>query len=152
MFGRLTSFPGSLFDDFRRLEQEMDERFVRSSWPASIRSVAQGAYPPINVGAAPDRVNVYLFAAGLDPKSLDISLQRNLLTVSGERKVTVHEQANYYRQEIFVGLSPCRTMWIRTRWRLTTVMVSCRLPCSDTRRPGRARFRSSDQGLLTGSS
>jgi HSP20 family protein len=103
MFGRLTSFPGSLFDDFRRLEQEMDERFVRSSWPASIRSVAQGAYPPINVGAAPDRVNVYLFAAGLDPKSLDISLQRNLLTVSGERKVTVHEQANYYRQERFMG-------------------------------------------------
>jgi HSP20 family protein len=103
MFGRLTSFPGSLFDDFRRLEQEMDERFVRSSWPASIRSVAQGAYPPINVGAAPDRVNVYLFAAGLDPKSLDISLQRNLLTVSGERKVTVHEQANYYRQERFIG-------------------------------------------------
>jgi HSP20 family protein len=103
MFGRLTSFPGSLFDDFRRLEQEMDERFVRSSWPASIRSVAQGAYPPINVVAAPDRVNVYLFAAGLDPKSLDISLQRNLLTVSGERKVTVHEQANYYRQERFIG-------------------------------------------------
>ncbi len=103
MFGRLTSFPGSLFDDFRRLEQEMDERFVRSSWPASIRSVAQGAYPPINVGAAPDRVNVYLFAAGLDPKSLDISLQRNLLTVSGERKGTVHEQANYYRQERFIG-------------------------------------------------
>jgi len=103
MFGRLTSFPGSLFDDFRRLEQEMDERYGRSPWPASIRSVAQGAYPPINVGAAPDRVNVYLFAAGLDPKSLDISLQRNLLTVSGERKVTVHEQANYYRQERFIG-------------------------------------------------
>jgi HSP20 family protein len=46
---------------------------------------------------------VYLFAAGLDPKSLDISLQQNLLTVSGERKATVHEQANYYRRERFTG-------------------------------------------------
>lgn len=103
MFGRPTSYPGSLFGDFRRLEQEMDELFGRSPWPASIRSVAQGAYPPINVGAASDKVNVYLFAAGLDPKSLNISLQRNLLTVSGARKVTVHEQANYYRQERFTG-------------------------------------------------
>ena len=103
MFGRPTSFPGSLFDDFGRLEREMDALFGRSPWPASIRSVAQGAYPPVNVGASPEAVNVYLFAAGLDPKSVDISLQRNLLTVSGQREVTVREQANYYRRERFVG-------------------------------------------------
>jgi HSP20 family protein len=103
MFGRPTSFSGSLFDDFGRLEREMDELFGRSPWPASIRSVAQGAYPPVNVGASSEAVNVYLFAAGLDPRSLDISLQRNLLTVSGRREVTVREQANYYRRQRFVG-------------------------------------------------
>jgi HSP20 family protein len=103
MFARPTSFSGSLFDDFRRLEREMGELFGRSPWPASIRSAAEGAFPPINVGVSPAAVNVYLFAAGLDPKSLDISLQQNLLTVSGERKATVHEQANYYRRERFTG-------------------------------------------------
>ena len=63
----------------------------------------RGTFPPINVGATPERVDVYLFAAGLDPKSLDISIQKNLLAVSGDRKVPVDESADYYRQERFDG-------------------------------------------------
>lgn len=71
--------------------------------PAGIRSVARGTYPPINIGATPEQVDVYLFAAGLDPKTLDISLQQNLLTVSGERQAPVREEVNYYRKERFDG-------------------------------------------------
>ena len=48
-------------------------------------------------------VDVYLFAAGLDPKTLDISIQQNLLTVAGERNVKTPEDAEYYRQERFSG-------------------------------------------------
>lgn len=103
MFGSSSDFGGNLVDDFRRLEDEMDEMFGRWPWPAGIRSVARGTYPPVNVGVTPERVDVYLFAAGLDPQGLDISLQQNLLTVSGERNSPVEEGADYYRRERFDG-------------------------------------------------
>ena len=80
MFGSLTNFEGSLFDDLRRMQRDMDEMFGPRGYPTGIRSVARGTYPPINVGATSDRVDVYLFAAGLDPKALDIAIQQNLLT------------------------------------------------------------------------
>jgi HSP20 family protein len=69
----------------------------------SIRAVPRGTFPPINVGSTPERVDAYLFAAGLDPKSIDVSIQQNLLTVSGSRNVPVSEQADYYRRERFDG-------------------------------------------------
>ncbi len=94
---------GSLFDEFRRMEEQMDGLFGRWPWPTEIRSVGWGAFPPINVGATPEQVDVYLFAAGMDPKSLDISIQQNLLTIAGERKVSEAENANYYRKERFTG-------------------------------------------------
>jgi HSP20 family protein len=67
MFANVTNFGGNLFDEFRRLEEEMDQLYGRWPWPAGIRSVARGTYPPLNVGATPEQVDVYLFAAGLDP-------------------------------------------------------------------------------------
>lgn len=93
---------GGLFQEFRRLEQEMDELFGRRSWPLGIRSTARGTWPPMNVGVTPGHVEVYLFAPGLDPKSLDISVQQNLLTVSGERKATQNSEVSY-RSERFDG-------------------------------------------------
>jgi len=53
----------------------------------------------LNVGATPERVDVYLFAANLEPKSLDLFIQQNLLTISGTRNVEVNEKAQYYRRE-----------------------------------------------------
>lgn len=94
---------GSLFDEFRRLENQMGQLFGSSPWPAGIRSVQRGTFPPLNVGTTPERVDVYLFAANLDPKSLEVSLQQNLLSVSGSRKVDVNENAEYYRRERFDG-------------------------------------------------
>jgi HSP20 family protein len=102
MFGSLTSFD-RLFEDFRRLEQQMDQLFGSGVQPPDIRSVARGTFPPINMGAAPDQIDVYLFAAGLDPKSIEMEIQQNLLTVADERKVPVNETATYYRQERFSG-------------------------------------------------
>ena len=103
MFVNLTNPGNSLFEGFRRAQDEMDALFGRWPSPAGIRSVVPGTYPPINVGTTPDEVDVYLFASGLDPRSLDISLQQNLLTVAGERKVPVEKDVNYYRKERFDG-------------------------------------------------
>ena len=104
MFGTfLTTLDPSLIDNFRRLEGEMDQLLGRSAYPAGIRAVPRGTFPPINIGATPERVDVYLFAAGVDPKSMDVSIQQNLLTVSGNRKVAVNPEAEYYRRERFDG-------------------------------------------------
>jgi HSP20 family protein len=103
MFGSLSNSDDRLFEDFRRIQQEMDELFGGGPFPNSIRNVARGSFPPINVGSTPEQVDIYLFAAGLDPKELDISIQQNLLTIAGERKLPSIEGGNFYRQERFAG-------------------------------------------------
>jgi len=77
--------------------------FSYSPWPAGIRAAQRGSFPPLNVGSTPERVDVYVFAANLDPKSLDLSIQQNLLSIGGTRKVEVDEKAEYYRHERFDG-------------------------------------------------
>ncbi|BBA36657.1 heat shock protein Hsp20 [Methylocaldum marinum] len=103
MFNRFTPVENSLFEEFKRLEQEMDDLFGRWPWPIGIRSASRGSFPAVNVGATPDELDVYLFTPGVDPKTLDISIQQNVLSVSGERKSARKENANYYRQERFDG-------------------------------------------------
>ena len=93
----------SAFDDYRRLETELDQLLGRTPYSTGIRAVPRGTFPPINVGATSEQVDVYLCAAGVDPKSIDVSIQQNLLTVSGSRKVEVHPQAEYYRRERYDG-------------------------------------------------
>lgn len=103
MFGRLSGFEGSLFDELRRMEQEVDHLFGAGPWSNGIRAVARGTYPPVNVGSTPDQVDVYLFAAGMNLESLDISIQQNLLTIDGERRLITEEGADYFRKERFDG-------------------------------------------------
>jgi len=103
MFGIPSNMPGSVFDELWRLQQEVDGLFGSWSAPLGIRSLPRGSFPAINVGQTQERVDVYLFAPGIDPKSLDISIQQNLLTVSGKREAGAVEEADYYRQERFGG-------------------------------------------------
>ena len=102
MFGSLTNFD-KLFEEFRRMEQQMDELFGSGTQPPAIRSVARGTFPLINMGAAADGIDIYVYAAGMDLRSIQLNIQRNLLTVAGEREVPVDENATYYRQERFSG-------------------------------------------------
>ena len=87
MFGDLMNFEGSLWDEFERLRRDIDALFSPSLGFASIRAVARGSFPAVNIGATPEAVHVYLFAPGLDMSKVDVSMQRNLLTIAGERKV-----------------------------------------------------------------
>jgi len=103
MQGYLTTFDNDLFGQFERMRRQLDRLFGDFASPAGIRSMAVGTYPAINVGASEEQVDVYVFAAGVDPKGLDISLQQNLLTISGERKVEAPEKVQFYRHERFNG-------------------------------------------------
>ncbi len=98
------SAPDSPFDELWRLQQQVDELFSAWSAPAGgIRSLPRGSFPAVNISHTPERVDVFLFAPGIDPKTLDISIQQNLLTVAGRRDIPADERATYYRQERFSG-------------------------------------------------
>ena len=85
MFGSLLSFPGGVFGDFERLRRELDDVFGPVGQPSSIRSVAPGAFPAVNVGRTPTSVEIYAFAPGLDPAKIEVNLDRGVLTIAGER-------------------------------------------------------------------
>ncbi len=91
-----------LFDELQRIQREMDAMIGATPWANGIRS-SVGAFQPVNVGTTADAVDVYFFAPGVDPSSLDISIQNNMLNVAGERRVIREEGASYYRKERFDG-------------------------------------------------
>lgn len=100
MFRFANSIEGGPFEQFQRLERELDELMGRWRTPGSgIRAVARETFPPLNVGVTDDRVDVYLFAPGLDSEQVEVTVQGNLLTVGGERRIEPPEAATWYRRE-----------------------------------------------------
>jgi HSP20 family protein len=84
MLGNLFAFDNA-FDDFRRIQDELDDLMGRRWRQGSIRAAVGRGFPPVNLGSTPEAVHVYLFAPGLDRDSIDLSIQGNVLTISGER-------------------------------------------------------------------
>ena len=58
MYESMLNFPSGLFGEFERLRRELDDVFGASGMPASIRSVAPGTLPAINVGKTPSSVEI----------------------------------------------------------------------------------------------
>lgn len=102
MNGNLSPFE-NLLDELWRWDRDWSNSFAPAPWFSGIRSVRQGTFPPINVGSSADTIDVYVFAAGLKADELDVSLQQNLLTVSGKREAEPQENATYYRRERYNG-------------------------------------------------
>ncbi|TLF50775.1 Hsp20/alpha crystallin family protein [Halomonas urmiana] len=84
MFGDLRRFDTARTQGLDWFRQLMDEMLPEAG-AADIRSVPRGSFPMINVGRTDDAVRVYVFAAGLSADDLEVSLQDNVLTVSGRR-------------------------------------------------------------------
>lgn len=106
MFGNLLNLESGLWDEFQRMQWEMDNLFNRNWGRSNIRAVTGKTFPAINVGATPEAVQIFAFAPGIDPKTLDVSLEGNLLTITGERKEEAREtgdKAGYYLRERFAG-------------------------------------------------
>jgi HSP20 family protein len=106
MYESLLTFPGGLFDEFERLQRDMGQAFGTLGLPSSIRAVAQGAFPAINIGGTRAAVEVYAFAPGLDPGKIDVTVDRGVLTVSGERAGFLpgsDKQRSVYATERYAG-------------------------------------------------
>jgi HSP20 family protein len=94
-------FPRDLFAEVERLQRELQQAFDVSP---SIRGVARGAFPPVNVAATADSAEIYAFAPGLDPKSLDVQIERGVLSISGQRAADLpNMNSSVHLNERFAG-------------------------------------------------
>ncbi len=99
MIANMLRFPDFMLDDL-------------SDWfgPAYGKPAGRGArlrsYPPINMGITDNSVEVYFFVPGMNPDDIDITLEKNLLSITGERKSPVElkeGEKEYLREERFKG-------------------------------------------------
>ena len=75
---------------------------------ADIRSVPRGTFPVVNLGSTEDAVYVYVFAPGVDPEALDLSIQDNVLMLRGSRQLPAKNDESeqwpiFHRRERVVG-------------------------------------------------
>ncbi len=106
MYPSLTRFPGDLFAELDALHRQMDQLFGSRGLPSSIRAAGRGAFPALNVGMTGDAVEIYAFAPGIDPAKLDVSIDKGLLTITGERANDLPEDSEkvaIYADERFGG-------------------------------------------------
>lgn len=78
--------PQGLFDQLSSLHRALTHTLSADGVPDAIRSGAAGSFPPLNVGRTADSVEVYAFAPGLDAATIDVTVERGILKISGERK------------------------------------------------------------------
>lgn len=94
-----------IFSELNRLQSVLDQVF-RPAERSSIRALTGASFPVINVGTTPDTIEVMALAPGLDPASLQLTTDRGLLVISGERGSEVPEsgeRVSVYAQERFAG-------------------------------------------------
>ena len=73
---------------------------------AGIRGNGMTTYPLLNVGKTPESVELYAFAPGLDPASIDVNLERGVLSIAAERKSDLpgqEQKATVHINERFAG-------------------------------------------------
>lgn len=96
-----------LFADLEQFQDRLDElRAGRMAPSSSIRAVGRAsAFPYLNVGTSADALEIYAFAPGVGPADIEITVEKGLLTIAGERsKGTSDEKpVAMYAQERFRG-------------------------------------------------
>ncbi|MDD2741130.1 MAG: Hsp20/alpha crystallin family protein [Rhodocyclaceae bacterium] len=98
-----TMFPRDFFAELDRLQREMNQSPDLSP---SIRGVARGGYPAMNVGNTANTVEIYAFAPGIEPASIDVQIEKTTLTIAGERnpaRPSPDEKTMLHIDERFAG-------------------------------------------------
>lgn len=97
-------FPRDLFAELDRLQRDMSGLF---DYSPAIRGLGRGGYPALNVGSTPTGVEVFAFAPGIDPASVEVNFDRGVLTIAGERQAATpaasDDKATLHLNERFAG-------------------------------------------------
>ncbi|MCA8276137.1 Hsp20/alpha crystallin family protein [Burkholderia sp. AU30280] len=97
-------FGTDLLGEFDRLQRQMASLFA--GYPASLRATRSETFPAVNIGSTDDSIEIVAFAPGLDPAAIDVSIDKGLLTISGERKPPESNEdaeTRVYARERFMG-------------------------------------------------
>src|SRR6187402_24942 len=89
-------FPHDVFAEMDRLQREIQQALELSP---NIRGFGRGGFPALNIGGTPQTVEVYAFAPGIDPNTLEVDLERGLLTIAGERKSELSQPGQQATQQ-----------------------------------------------------
>lgn len=81
--------PNDVFAEIDRLQRDVQQAFDLSP---TIRGVARNGFPALNVGGTAQTIEIHAFAPGVDPATLEVNLERGLLTIAGERRTTLPAQ------------------------------------------------------------
>lgn len=104
MWNELLTESTALFDEFDRIRREMDRLFEPLGGPADLRSIARGSFPAVNIANEEGLVHVLVFAPGMSADAIDVSVQGNLLTVSGKREIAAPgDKTQIWVNERFAG-------------------------------------------------
>jgi HSP20 family protein len=92
-----------LFSELDRLQRQMPSPF--GGFPSNLRSSQSGTFPHFNLGTTDDTIEIVAFAPGVEPAKLDISVDKGLLSIAGERtpQQALPEGTRQYAQERFSG-------------------------------------------------
>lgn len=106
MYPSLTRFPGDLFAHLEELQRQLEQRIGGRGGPSSIRAADRGAFPAVNVGTTDTALEIYAFAPGIEPASVEVSVDKGLLTIAGARSSelpTEGDKVSIYAAERFAG-------------------------------------------------
>lgn len=97
-------FGTDFFSELDRLQRQIFSRF--GGFQSSLRSSQFGTFPYINVGTTDDTIEIVALAPGVEPAKFDISIDKGLLSITGERTTrpsSLPEGTRQYAQERFNG-------------------------------------------------
>lgn len=98
-----STFPQSIFSELANMQRQIEQLF---DFEPSIRGIGRGSFPALNVGRTPQTMELYAFIPGLDPSSIDVSIENGMLAISGKRAddlTTNEEKATVHLNERFKG-------------------------------------------------
>jgi HSP20 family protein len=97
-------FPRDLFAEVDRLQRQLQQAVEFSP---SIRGFARGGFPALNVASTPQSAEIYAFAPGLDPATIEVQLERGVLSIAGERETELpgedDHRSSVHLNERFAG-------------------------------------------------
>lgn len=93
-----------LFREMENLRREIDNVFQGVSpgyglQPRFLPGLGTGVFPQVNLGEDQENLYVEALVPGMDPASLELTVMRGTLTLSGERKNGVEKGAAWHRNE-----------------------------------------------------
>jgi len=140
-----------IFSEFDRLQRQISNLF--GNFPSSPLASRSRAFPPVNIVATNNSIEIVAFAPGVNADELDMSIDKGLLTISGQRKPALPDTSDdtrAYSQEVFSGAF--RVSWSRRRTQIparfrctadddyTRRRLACAVDCDGNVR-GRRRAR-----------